>query len=139
MRLWHSGIIQNLPRQQLVSQWRECICIAKSICEKGTPNHILVNKIMNYPIDEFIKYCNIVLRIMRKRGYKVSESSIHKLENYVGFELDRNVDENNVYVGWHNDEYLQICLWNLYEKFLMKGISETEWNLLKKYRMKNLI
>lgn len=90
---------------------------------------------MDYPIEEFIKYCNVVLRAMRKRGYKVSESSIHKLEDYVGFKLDRNVDENNVYVGWHNGVYLQICLWNLYEKFLMGGVTSQEWQvLLERYK-----
>jgi uncharacterized protein (TIGR02328 family) len=54
LRLWHYSLLPYLPRQQLLSQWRECCCIAKSITEKGTLNHILVNKIMDYPIDHFI-------------------------------------------------------------------------------------
>jgi len=45
LRLWSYQLLPYLPRQQLLSQWRECCCIAKSITEKGTPNHILVNKI----------------------------------------------------------------------------------------------
>ena len=47
MRLWHKDLIPVLPRQQLIGQWRECCLIAKQISEKGTPNHILVNKIMD--------------------------------------------------------------------------------------------
>ena len=39
MRLWHKDLIDVLPRQQLISQWREICCIAKNIAEKGTPNH----------------------------------------------------------------------------------------------------
>ena len=48
MRLWHVDLIDVLPRKQLLSQWRECCAIAKSIADKGTPNHILVNKITDY-------------------------------------------------------------------------------------------
>ena len=50
MRLWHKDLISCLPRLQLIGQWRECCLIAKNIAEKGTPNHLLVNKIISYPI-----------------------------------------------------------------------------------------
>ena len=35
MRLWHTSLIKALPREQLVSQWRECSAIAGSIQTKG--------------------------------------------------------------------------------------------------------
>ena len=57
MRLWSYQLVPFLPRQQLVSQWRELVCIAKSIHDKGTPNHILVNKIMRYPLSDLNKCC----------------------------------------------------------------------------------
>ena len=138
-RLWHFALIKFLPHQQLVSQWRECVCIAKSIHDNGTPNHILVNKIMDYPISEFCDYCNIVLVEMTRHGYKVSESSIHKLEDYVGFEVDSSKQYSKPFKGWHNEDYIQICLWNLYEKFSCGGVTEAEWNLLKKSQIRNLI
>ena len=56
MRLWHKDLIPFLPRMQILGQWRECCLIAKSISENGTPNHILVNKIMDYPIEHFYRY-----------------------------------------------------------------------------------
>ena len=56
MRLWHKELIDVLPRQQLLGQWRECCCIALNLSKSGTPNHILVNKILDYPIDEFFEY-----------------------------------------------------------------------------------
>ena len=56
MRLWHKELIPYLPRQQLLGQWRECCAIAKSIAETGTPNHVLVNKIMEYPKPHFVLY-----------------------------------------------------------------------------------
>ena len=69
MRLWHKQLISVLPRQQLVAQWRECSSIVGNILTKGTPNHILVNKIMDYPIDHFITYAALVRGEMTNRGY----------------------------------------------------------------------
>lgn len=40
MRLWHKDLINVLPRQQLISRWKECYCIAQNLASKGTPNHI---------------------------------------------------------------------------------------------------
>ena len=51
MRLWHKDLIDVLPKNQLVSQWRELLAIKGSIDKKGTPNHLLVNKVLNYSID----------------------------------------------------------------------------------------
>ena len=48
MRLWCKDLIPYLPKLQLLSQWRECCAICSNIANKGTSNHILVNKIMNY-------------------------------------------------------------------------------------------
>ena len=43
MRIWHTFLIEALPREQLVSQWREISSIVGAIQKNGTPNHILVN------------------------------------------------------------------------------------------------
>lgn len=127
MRLWHYRLVPYLPRQQLVSQWRECVCIAKSIYEKGTPNHILVNKIMDYPISEFNDYCNIVLSEMLRRGYKVNESSINKLEEYIDFEVDSDKKFAHPFKTWHNLCYLEQCYYNLQEKYDCGGLTDKEW------------
>ena len=72
MRLWHKDLLSALPSQQLVAQWRECCAIARNIAVIGTPNHILVNKIMDYPISHFYTYSNLVLEEMYKRGGKLT-------------------------------------------------------------------
>ena len=56
MRLWHKDLLINhaLPKQQLVGQWRECILILKALADDKTPNHILVNKVLNYDKKEFV-------------------------------------------------------------------------------------
>ena len=74
MRLWHYKLIPVLPRQQLLGQWRECCLIAKELSENGTPNHILVNPVTKYPINEFLAYWITVENEMLTRGYKVDES-----------------------------------------------------------------
>lgn len=130
MRLWHKYLIGVLPQKQLLGQWRECCLIAKNIAEKGTPNHLLVNKVMEYPISEFCDYCNIVLKQMVVRGYNVSEKSIHCLEDNVVFCVDSDLNMG-IFNGWHNDRYLKQCFYNLQEKYDCGGISEKEWRLLE--------
>lgn len=145
MRLWHKDLIPVLPRQQLLGQWRECCAIAKSIVEKGTPNHILVNRIMDYKITSFATYCSLIVDEMKKREYNVSESSMSKLEDYLFewscnemkpqiFRLlsDKKVDNDELFSGWHNDSYLRQCYFNLQEKYDCGGISAEEWDKIVK-------
>lgn len=126
MRLWHKKIISVLPRQQLLGQWRECCCIAKNISTNGTPNHILVNKILNFPIGHFITYS--VYRVaheMTVRGYTVDTSKFWKY-----FPIGDNFiipSEDEMFNNWHNDRYLIQCFHNLEEKYDCGGISEDEW------------
>ena len=104
MRLWHKDLIQVLPRQQLLSQWRECCAIAKSIAEKGTPNHIIVNKIMDYPIEHFIAYTTLVKQEMQKRGYKCDTSRFTKWLEWDAFKILKN--EPIDYIGGYR--YIQV-------------------------------
>ena len=126
MRLWHKDLIPYLPKRQLTGQWRECCCIAKSIHDKGTPNHILVNKIMDYPIDHFYIYTSMVADEMEKRGYKCNWDKFHKW-------LQKDVTcttINSLFEFWHNKRYLKQCLFNLEEKALCQGISKNEWDII---------
>lgn len=128
MRLWHYQLLPYLPRQQLLSQWRECCCIAKSITQKGTPNHILVNKIMNYPIDHFVEYCCYVCIEMEYRGYRCDFSRLDRyLEAMNGVPL-RNGEQ--IFPEWHDDVYLRENLYNLEEKFRVGGIPADEWQII---------
>ena len=130
MRLWHYALIPYLPRKQLLSQWRECCAIAKSIKEKGTPNHILVNKITEYWDSEFNAYADLVALEMEQRGYKVDERKFyqHRHDNNTKF-------EGIIFDHWHNDRYLRQCMSNLSEKYDCGGITATEWvELLNGYK-----
>lgn len=127
MRLWHKDLLGVLPRQQLLSQYRECCAIAKSIKEKGTPNHILVNKVMSYPIEHFIIYTVLVQLEMSSRGYKCN---VDKFDKY--FDMPYGTfDKKNLYSDWHNDRYFIQNYYNLQEKYDCGGISEEEWVKIK--------
>ena len=129
MRLWHKNLIPVLPRQQLLGQWRECCLIAKQIATLGKPNHILVNKIMNYPMGHFWAYGNAVADEMENRGYACDFQKFQKWfnPNIMIPEMDEYFED------WHNDRYLIQCYYNLQEKFDCCSISELEWYAIEEY------
>ena len=127
MRIWHKNLIPVLPRQQLLGQWRECCLIAKKDCK---PNHVLVNAVTMYPKDHFYTYCKMIKQEMLRRGYKVSYAAeamiFHELWDYIPNKL--------LFIGWHNDRYLQQCLANLQEKADCGAIPPDEWKkIAEKY------
>jgi len=124
MRLWHKDLIDVLPREQLISQWRECCAIAKAIDEDGTPNHILVNRIMNYDLKHFICYTSLVCYELVKRGYHYKEKSFKK---YLPL-WSTYITRNDLFSNWHNERYLVQNYFNLQEKYDCGGISEEDWN-----------
>jgi len=79
MRLWHKDFISVLPREQLTGLWRELSAIARAIQKKGTPNHILVNFVLDYDYDNFISYAAEVRKEMTKRGYRTMNSVWEKI------------------------------------------------------------
>ena len=133
MRIWHKDLVEILPSHQLVAQWRECVLIAKEICLKGTPNHILVNKVINYPLEHLATYCNLVRWNMKKRGYDVNILAEEKLTDYLEMSLDSYVPMDILFDGWHNEKYLWQCLYNLEEKYDCGGITPDEWKLIDEF------
>ena len=73
MRLWDKNFIEVLPREQLVALWREISAIAGAIQKNGTPNHILVNFVLDYDYDHLISYAYYVREEMTKRGYRTMQ------------------------------------------------------------------
>ena len=124
MRLWHKDFISVLPREQLIAQWRELSAIAGAIQKKGTPNHILVNFVLNYPFDHFISYAAEVREEMTRRGYRTMNSVWDKITS---LKPDwKRLSHNEIYKEKMDDDYLEICLYNLWEKYLCNGIKEVD-------------
>jgi uncharacterized protein (TIGR02328 family) len=132
MRLWHKDLIPVLPKQQLLSQWRECCCIARNIAVNGTPNHILVNKILDFPFDHFKVYAGEVYDEMLKRGYKVDWERFRHHWIKFGTAFDPPSHED-LFKDWHTDRYLKQCYFNLQEKHDCGGIPDDEWSTLCQY------
>lgn len=130
IRLWHKYLIRYLPRQQLLSQWRELKCIAKSIKENNTPNHILVNKIMNYNLNHLCEYMILVYNEMIDRNYKVNQDVFDYIYNITDNHFHISID--NIFNEWHNYRYLKQCLYNLQEKYDCGGITNEEWETIYK-------
>ena len=126
MRLWHTSLIKVLPREQLIAVWRELSAIAGAIQKNGTPNHLLVNFVLDYDFDHFISYAYYVREEMTRRGYRTMDSVWEKItslkSNYTILPLEV------IYPEKMDTLYLIICYYNLYEKYLCGGIKQEDWD-----------
>ena len=134
MRLWHKDLIPVLPRQQLLSQWRECCAIARNIAVNGTPNHILVNPVLDYPMEHFCRYSAYeVYTEMVKREYFPEIEKFKKWFIQIQGNSDRWISHEELFSDWHNDRYLRQCYYNLEEKHDRGGISDEEWQKIEDF------
>jgi uncharacterized protein (TIGR02328 family) len=133
MRLWHKDLIKVLPQAHLVAQWRELSAIAGAIEKNGTPNHVLVNFVLDYDYDNFISYAHYIREEMTKRGIRTMSTvwdKIVKLKpEWTLLPLEK------IYEQKMDNLYLKICYYNLYEKYLcgmfddISGINEVVQNI----------
>lgn len=126
MRLWHKDLISVLPRKQLISQWRECCAIARNIKVNGAPNHLLVNKVMEYPMGHLWEYGFRIMNEMEHRGYKCDFGRFEQWFDKPYALITPNEDE--LFKDWHNYRYLDQCYFNLQEKYDCGGIPFSEWS-----------
>lgn len=126
MRLWHQDIIRYLPRSQLLAQWREL----NSIFAKED-KHILINYIYDYPPDHLYTYTKIVIDEFKLRGYTIR--SFEKMERYFSPYKVKIVE--NLFENHHNDDYLEICYFNLKEKYIrgQKDFDKVRFEALHTY------
>lgn len=127
MRIWHKDLIKVLPKQELMSQWRDCCNIAKFsiINDDGSSSidHPLVRKLQDYKADHFYSYAKLVHKEMKNRGLDCSWS---KFEKYWG-NMWNLIDVDEIFYGWHGDRYLNQCFYILQERFDCGLISEEEF------------
>ena len=130
MRLWHKDLITVLPREQLIGAWRECSAIAGAILKNGTPNHILVNKVLEYNFSHFIRYSELIREEMTKRGYRTMDSVMNKIKS-LPHDTTNNWSLPFIFAGWHTDRYFKQCYYNLQEKYDCGGISPEDWQKIR--------
>ena len=136
MRLWHTKLIEVLPREQLIAQWRELSAIAGAIQKNGTPNHLLVNFVLDYDYNHFISYAYYVRQEMTHRGYRTMDNVWNKI---VSLKPDWELLHlEDVYPEKMNNTYLEICSWNLYEKWTCGGFSDNDMKKIEEiYKKEN--
>jgi uncharacterized protein (TIGR02328 family) len=125
MRLWHESLIEVLPRQQLLGQWRELNSIYKK-----EDKHILINFIYEYPKKDLFLYSLKVILTMQRRGCNIN------LKNFIDYfqikdykEMQKILLSNaKTFVKKMNKRYLLQCYYNLQEKYDCGGITEKQWN-----------
>lgn len=115
IRIWHTKLITALPREQLVAAWRELSAIAGAIQKNGTPNHVLVNFVLDYSFDHFISYAYYIRQEMTARKYRTMNSVWDKIVALKPEWELLPLDE--VYAQKMSNFYLEICYYNLYEKY----------------------
>ncbi|WP_277585118.1 pyrimidine dimer DNA glycosylase/endonuclease V [Psychrobacillus antarcticus] len=125
MRLWHQNLLNVLPKSQLLAQWREL----NSIFAKED-RHILINYIYDYSKDDLFAYTQLVLHEMRARYINIR--TIDKMDRY--FAEGPFEEVTHPFVHHHNEEYLEICYFNLKEKYIrgQKDFDGERYEALKK-------
>lgn len=56
MRIWHYQLLSYLPEAQFKGQLRELVAIMHDWRDKGETNHLLINRVMEYPKSELAVY-----------------------------------------------------------------------------------
>ena len=127
MRLWHYKLIPVLPKDMLISQWRECIAIKRQ-WEKGTLKHRLVSYVMNYNQDYFLNYVLRITNELENRKIKYHQKYLNEIADFC-YQLGRPA-------SWfdypeHNNRYLKQCYYNLQEKYDRGIITKEEWEKIE--------
>lgn len=132
MRLWHYALIPYLPKDMLVSQWRELIAIKRQ-WEKGTLKHRLVSYVKEHDKMLFLHYTMLVVEELLDRSIKINLKLYNEIiefckDSNIEFEIGKII----VYPE-HNIKYLKQCYYNLQEKYDRGIISKEEWDKIHKY------
>ena len=132
MRIWDYRLLPYLPDLQFKGQLRELVLIMRQWRDKGTTNHLLINRVMEYQPSELACYFEKYDEAYKKRyGKKIKIEIWVDFCNFVGFIIPTDAP---IFDGWHNKEYLRVCMANLYEKHFFgvgkSRITDEEWETL---------
>lgn len=135
MRLWHYKLIPYLPKDMLISQWRECIAIKRQ-WEKGTLKHRLVSYVMKHSKQYFMDYVAHIDIEMTIRGIKHKDKYYNEILDFCINDIKQEIDDERDYYPKpykeHNNRYLKQCYYNLQEKYDRGIITEKEWEIIER-------
>lgn len=128
MRLWHYELLPYLPDAQFKGQLRELVAIMHDWRDKGKTNHLLINRAMEYSKADLYGYFLDYAAEYKERYKRYPKQT----EEFKEFSNDK--DTLYCFIGWHNKEYLRVCMANLYEKHYFgigkSRITDEEWQRL---------
>ena len=148
MRIWDYRLLPYLPDLQFKGQLRELVAIMHDWRDKGTTNHLLINRVMQYNKEHLTSY---FLRYRQQYQIRYGKDIDPKLfieflqfsdyQHGMDFKIDPVTGKfvsvrlkTDIFPGWHNKEYLRVCLSNLYEKHHFgigkSRITDEEWQVL---------
>lgn len=127
MRIWHWQLLPYLPDYQFRGQLRELVAIMHDWRDKGRTNHLLINKVMDYRKYDLLLYFQMYRDNYIHRYKRFIKRSI--CDEFYDFGVtDRAYSDNPPFESWHDDEYLKICMVNLYEKHISVGRTRINGN-----------
>lgn len=128
MRLWHYRLLPYLPDKQFKGQLRELVAIMHDWRDKGKTNHLLINKVMEFSKSNLYGYF-LCYTVEYEKRYDSRPKQTNKF-----IEFGQHQWEEKPFQGWHNKNYLRVCMANLYEKHVFgvgnSRISDQEWKKL---------
>ena len=130
MRIWDYRLLPYLSDLQFRGQLRELTAIMRDWRDKGTTNHLLINRVMDYPKGDLTSY---FLLYDIEYGNRYHKQHCKLATEFVKFSKGDNFTVEP-FKGWHNKEYLRVCMANLYEKHFFgigkSRITGEEWQRL---------
>lgn len=130
MRLWGWQLLSSLPDAQFRGQWRELVAVMRDWRENKTTNHLLINRVMEYPKQDLGGYYLIYREEYQKRYGK----DVPGAANLEFYNFCEGCSNQPPFKGWHDIEYLRVCMANLYEKHHFgigkSRITDEEWQRL---------
>lgn len=132
MRIFHYALLPYLPDLQFRGQLRELVLIMHQWRDKGTTNHLLINKVMEYPKNDFVRYFLEYEVEYHKRYGKWLTKAWEEFKVFDDTPTEQR--SNGFFDGWHNKEYLRMNMGNLAEKHFFgvgkSRITDEEWQRL---------
>ena len=132
MRLWSWQLLPYLSDLQFKGQLREITVIIRDWRDRGKTNHLLINRVMEYPKADLYRYfCEYEAEYFKRYGRTLDRYS-SEFGRFANWSVDTK--NNTIFEGWHNKEYLRICMSNLAEKHFYgigkSRITDEEWQRL---------
>ena len=128
MRLWHYQMLRYLPEQQFKALNRDIVTLMEQIVDRGEPVELTVNRALLSPKKDMKKYAYLYMMVYKERFGKYPK---RLLERYTYLKPE---PDEELFIGWHNKEYLRVCMANLYEKWKfglgVSKITTNEWKSL---------